>query len=315
MQNIPKYILGILLMSTLSLASEVIQTPNNVGIWEGLWGQEPINEIMATNEKVIIRGADASIKRNVTEQILNWLDKSELTKNLNYDYTIDLTGAVKSSFATKGLQLGRFYSTHGVNCHGTSLILSGYLNHETHVSPEEMGFFLENYCVRVNSPKSGDIGVQKERFGGNIIPFHSFTVIGDNAIIQKKSVQKFHPITMYYMTQLPANKEYYRCDSDFSYACKSSYINEKKQLKDLDQMINSIMANGQDIKRRAAALKSLEDLKEQLVIMKRTDRSICKIDLDRMEQRVLSLIEASESMQGMSYYREKDGLVFIQPKI
>lgn len=273
-------------------------------------------EIALKNEKgeLFLSGTNEAQKKNVTRQLETWMGiRSQNFNQINWANDINLTPLLNKKFSQ--FNLGEISPSNGINCHGTSLYISGLLKHLSHVGAEEFNFYVKNYCHRVSSPQEATLGAISFGRSENIYE-HSFIVVGKNLVFEKKSIDRRDPFRFRLIKNFGPS-QFYRC-TNITSLCAKKYQKLKNNLDLLDQTYSQILSTGDDSNMREHAIFRIQPLIRAVEhALKFESKNDCRADLLKMKYRLISLESVAGNILGWDLYKEGAGRLLhpIRPKL
>jgi hypothetical protein len=259
---------------------------------------------------LILTGTSPAQKMKIANEVRRWT--GVVVNNFNQvDWTqdINITGLIEPKF--KEFNINKKLSVNGINCHGTSFYISGFLKRLSYVGMNEMNFYLNNYCKRVSGPEANAIGVINRK----TMLSHSFKVIGPNIIFQKKSISKKDPFKFYLINDYKTS-EFFRCQPVLKDNCPTQHLQLKSEVSKLDIIYNRILQHNLDAEFREVAYSSIEPLASRVhIAINNESNPYCQQDLLRLKYRLESLEDVGHNILGDGLYGEPGKLIYIEPKI
>lgn len=271
--------------------------------WVYRWAiKAPEIQLINKDGKLIVSGTNIEKKQSIIRQLEKWSGlRAQNFLSINWNKDIDATQVV--SAVARQLRIGEIYPSNGLNCHATSLYLSGLLNNITHVVNDELDFYLDNYCQKISRPEVGAIGVlDKGRFWS-----HSYKIIGPNIIFEKKSVERTDAFKFHYVRNF-GNHEFFRCHFPQENRCIEKYRDLSLEVNRLDRAYSYVFKSGDNENYRGRIIHLIEPLLNRIEAnLKAETEKECQLALLQMKVRVTSLKEVSEKILGWDLYREGVG--------
>ncbi len=270
--------------------------------------EKPGVSLIQEDGRVYLTGKDIEAKKKLAAQLIYAFGKTVANwSTIDWTKDVDMTASVPTKIRDIGIN--QRLPTDGINCHSTTLYLSGLTRRLSYVNADEFEYYVDNFCERVNRYEPGAIGISSHK----TMFSHSFKIISNNVIFQTKSLSRTEPLRFFLIEDYKTT-EFYKCQEIPRQFCVGRYDALQRKVDDLDSVYEQILRLGHDIERRNTAINEIEPLLDQVnQELIRADRDICVQDLVRMKLRLQSLADIAKKIKGNGYYIQDKGLFSREP--
>ncbi len=255
------------------------------------------------NTHLFLIGSNHSEKRKIVNEFEIWAEVSIDESRIDYSKDLDISNLVNYGLKSRNFKVGDLQLTHALNCHGTTLAYSRYLDVKRYVGSAEMLFFLENYCEEVKVPQVGTIAVT---FAYQQ-PFHSLTFMTPYLTFEKRSVQKDESFRFGYKLSLDSSYKYFNCVVNRPVCREANLDNFSAKVNEIELKIGRMLGNGENVNLRKQWFYDVQTL---MAAKPNLHSHECKFLYQELYVKLQSLNDLLRSIQGMGFYRPKDSLIF-----